>query len=77
MLVYVDGIGFVQPPPDTVEALRQTFPYSPEHVYWFVIDIGTAPHFLTLGHRDGGVFDNSGFFAIQLFEVARTKGKRK
>ena len=39
-----------------------------------MIDIGTAPQFLTLGRRDGGVFDNEGFFAMQLFEVAAQKG---
>jgi hypothetical protein len=78
LLVYVDDVGFVAPPVDTTEALRKTFPYAPEHVYWFVIDIGTTPQSLTLGHGDGGVFDNEGFFAMQLFEVARsTKGKRK
>ena len=76
-LVYVNGVGFVAPPPDTVDALRQTFAISPQHVYRFVIDIGTAPQFLTLGHGDGGVADNEGFFAIQLFEVIRAKGKRR
>jgi hypothetical protein len=78
MVVYVNGVGFVSPPDDTVEELRATFPYSPQHVYWFVIDIGADPQTLTLGHGDGGVSDNEGFFAIQLFEVDRRgKGKRK
>jgi hypothetical protein len=71
--IYVDGVGFVQPPPTTIEAFLATIPYSVEHVYRFVIDIGAVPHLLTLGHGDGGVFDNSGFFAIQLFSVERTK----
>ena len=76
LLLYVDGVGFVSPPDDTVEELRATFPYSPQHVYRFVIDIGSTPQFLTLGHGDGGVADNEGFFHLQLFEV-RAKGKRK
>jgi hypothetical protein len=75
-LVYVDGVGFVLPPPATIEAFLETIPYSIEHVYRFVIDIGTVPHLLTLGHGDGGVSDNSGFFAIQLFSVERAKKGR-
>ena len=75
-LVYVDGVGFVQPPATTIEAFLQTIPYSPQHVYRFVIDIGATPQFLTLGHGDGGVFDNCGHFAIQLYSVERKKGKR-
>ena len=71
--VYVDHVGFVQPPPPTIEAFLATIPYSPQHVYRFVIDVGSIPHLLTLGHGAGGVFDNSGFFAIQLFSVERTK----
>jgi hypothetical protein len=68
-LVYVDGVGFVDPPPTTIEAFLKVINYSPEHVYHIVIDIGATPQFLTLGHGDGGVFDNSGHFAIQLFSV--------
>ena len=72
-LIYVDGVGFVQPPPPTIAAFLETIPYSPEHVYHFVIDLGTIAHVLTLGHGDGGVSDNSGYFAIQLFSVQRSK----
>jgi hypothetical protein len=32
-LVYVDGVGFVQPPATTIEAFLATIPYSIEHVY--------------------------------------------
>ena len=39
---------------------------SPQHVYRMVIDIGATPQFLTLGHGDPGVFDNSGHFSSQL-----------
>src|SRR5262245_10688481 len=76
-LVYVDDVGFVQPPATTIEAFLKVIPYSPEHVYRIVIDIGATPQFLTLGHGDGGVFDNSGFFAIQLFSVKPKKGGPK
>lgn len=76
-LVYVDGVGFVKPPSPTMADFLKTFIYSPEHVYWFVIDIGPTPQFLTLGHGDGGVFDNSGYFAIQLFSVKPKKGGPK
>jgi hypothetical protein len=74
-LIYVDGVGFVQPPETTIEAFLQTIPYSPQHVYRFVIDIGATPQLLTVGHGDGGVFDNCGHFAIQLFGVERAKKK--
>ena len=77
LLIYVDGIGFVTPPATTIDAFLRTIPYSPQHVYRFVIDIGTIPQTLTLGHGDGGISDNEGFFAIQLFEVVKAKGKRK
>ena len=72
-LVYVDGVGFVTPPETTIEAFLRTIPYSLTHVYRIVIDVGAIPEFLTLGHGDGGVFDNSGHFAIQLFSVKRAK----
>jgi len=77
-LVYVDGVGFVEPPETTIDAFLKTIPYSPQHVYRIVIDVGATPQFLTLGHGDGGVFDNCGHFAIQLFSVERRnkKGKR-
>jgi hypothetical protein len=74
-LVYVDDVGFVQPPATTIEAFLQTIPYSPQHVYRIVIDVGATPQFLTLGHGDGGVFDNCGHFAIQLFSVQRANKK--
>jgi hypothetical protein len=74
-LVYVDGVGFVKPPETTIDAFLQTIPYSPQHVYRIVIDTGAVPHFLTLGHGDGGVFDNCGHFAIQLFSVQRANRK--
>lgn len=46
--------------------------YNSNHVYDFVIDVGANPSFLTLGFGDGGVFDNSGQFDIQLFSVTPT-----
>jgi hypothetical protein len=76
---FVDGVGFVDPPnvptldPIPVETvipiLQSIIPYSTSHTYRFVIDIGPEPKFLTLGDGDGGVFDNSGQFNIQLFSV--------
>ena len=65
-LVYVDDVGFVEPPATTIQAFLKVIPYSPEHVYRIVIDIGAFPRFLTLGHGDGGVSDNNGFFGLQL-----------
>src|SRR5215510_11375944 len=56
-------------------AQRLSPAYSPQHVYRMVIDINATPQFLTLGHGDPGVFDNSGHFASQLFSVQRLKKK--
>jgi hypothetical protein len=77
---FVEGVGFVTVPPEialpdslsqiTIQALLELIPYSPDHLYHFVIDIGSTPQFLTLGHGDGGVWDNSGEYDIQLFSVA-------
>ena len=61
-IIFAEGEGFVTPPHRPL--------YSPSHVYHFVIDIGSTPHFLTLGEGDGGVFDNSGQFDISLHSVA-------
>jgi hypothetical protein len=76
-LVYVDDVGFVEPPATTIQAFLKVIPYSPEHVYRIVIDIGAFPRFLTLGHGDGGVSDNNGFFGLQLFSVEKSKKGRK
>jgi hypothetical protein len=62
-IVFVDGVGFVDPPGSPA------IPYSTSHTYRFVMDVGADPKFLTLGNGDGGVFDNSGQFNIQLFSV--------
>jgi hypothetical protein len=43
--------------------------YNSDHIYDFVVDAGANPNFVTLGFGDGGVFDNSGQFDIQLFAV--------
>lgn len=79
---FVDGVGFVSPPnvstldpiPATtiIPILQGIIPYTRSHTYRFVIDVGTTPKFLTLGDGDGGVSDNSGQFAVQLFGVVPT-----
>jgi hypothetical protein len=77
--VFADGIGPVIPPsvPDldplpietVIPILQGIVPYNTAHTYHFVIDLGPTPRTLTLGDGDGGVFDNSGQFQIELFSV--------
>jgi hypothetical protein len=71
---FVDQVGFVTPlanwPLDPGPAAFAVMPYSPAHTYDFVVNIGPIPGSLTLGDGDGGVFDNSGQFDIQLFGVS-------
>lgn len=59
-IVYTDCVGF---------AAGQRPPYSSDHVYRFVIDVGPDLQFLTLGEGDGGVHDNYGEFVIGLYAV--------
>jgi hypothetical protein len=78
-LVFTNGIGFVTPPnvadldPMPIEQLipimQQIIPYTTTHTYHFVIDVGPGLKFLTMGDGDGGVFDNSGQFNVQLYGV--------
>jgi hypothetical protein len=81
-MTFVDGVGPVDPPDvpsldpiplaQVIPLLQSIVPYNAAtHTYRFVIDVGRAPKFLTLGDGDGGVFDNSGQFTIQLFSVAQ------
>ena len=51
------------------QPVSAVMPYSADHVYRFVIDVGPTLSFLTLGFNDGGVWDNSGQYDIQLFDV--------
>ncbi|HEY1267338.1 MAG TPA: hypothetical protein VGH16_08790 [Candidatus Binatia bacterium] len=77
--VFAEGIGPVTPPnlpsldPLPIETaipiLNGIVPYNTAHTYHFVIDVGSTPRTLTLGDGDGGVFDNSGQFQVQLFSV--------
>ena len=79
---FVDGVGFVTPPNVTtldpiplatvIPILQGIVPYTTNHAYRFIIDIGSTAQFLTLGDGDGGVFDNSGQFTVQLFAVTQT-----
>jgi hypothetical protein len=55
-----------------VPLLQNIVPYNAAtHTYRFVIDVGATPKFLTLGDGDGGVFDNSGQYSVQLFAVTQ------
>lgn len=49
------------------QPVSAVMPYSADHAYRFVIDVGPTASFLTLGFNDGGVSDNSGQYDIQLF----------
>jgi len=75
-LVFVDGVGFVDPPNTTINEFLKVIPYSPQHVYHFVIDLDQFGQ-ITLGHGDGGVWDNNGHFAIQLFSVEQKRKNRR
>jgi hypothetical protein len=55
-----------------IPLIQSIVPYTTTHTYRFVIDIGPGLKFLTLGDSDGGVFDNSGEFSVQLFAVSAT-----
>ncbi|MBI4527986.1 MAG: hypothetical protein HY695_29680 [Deltaproteobacteria bacterium] len=79
-MVFTDGVGFVTPPAvddlnpiplqELIPIMQQIIPYDPiNHTFRFVIDVGPTPRFLTMGDGDGGVWDNSGQFNIQLFSV--------
>ena len=62
-IIFIDGIGEVSPP------VRP--PYSPDHLYRLVIDIGPESQSLTVGEGDGGVFDNWGELFVEFHSVAR------
>ena len=78
-MVFTDGVGLVTPPnvddldpmpiAQLIPIMQQIIPYTTTHSYHFVIDVGSTPRFLTMGDGDGGTFDNSGQFNIQLFSV--------
>ena len=76
-LAFSENVGFVAGTSSAyagwTEAWTQpvsaVMPYSADHVYHFVIDVGATPNFLTLGFNDGGVYDNSGQYDLQLFGV--------
>jgi hypothetical protein len=81
-MIFVDGVGFVDPPDvpsldpiplqQVLPLLQSIVPYNgTTHTYRFVIDLGPTPRLLTLGDGDGGVFDNSGQFGVQLFAVSQ------
>jgi hypothetical protein len=75
-IVFSELLGEVTPPPVgdflVAPATRNAvMPYRDDHLYRFVIDLGAAPHRLTIGYGDGGVFDNSGAFDITLHAVTR------
>ena len=62
-IVYIESVGGVSPP------VRP--PYSVDHVYSFVIEIGPEPRFMTIGEGDGGVFDNWGELRVEIDAVTR------
>lgn len=79
-MTFVDGVGFVDPPnvptldpiplQEVIPILQGIVPYTTSHAYRFVVDVGPTSRFLTLGDGDGGVWDNSGEYDIQLFGVS-------
>ena len=80
-MTFANGVGFVTPPNlttldpipyETVLPIIQAIvPYTTSHSYQFVINVGPGLKLLTLGDGDGGVWDNSGQFNVELFGVER------
>lgn len=46
-------------------------PFDAGHTYHFVMDLGAFSGQLTLANNDCGLDDNSGAYAVQLYEVTR------
>jgi hypothetical protein len=81
-MTFAHGVGPVDPPDvpsldpiplaQLIPLVQSIVPYNAvTHSYRFVIDVGSTPKFLTIGDGDGGIFDNSGQYSIQLFAVTQ------
>lgn len=71
-VVYDTASYSVPDPGPALDAFTALAPdYNPDHVYHFVMNLGSYSGTLTLGDGDGGVFDNStNSYSISLWQLA-------
>jgi hypothetical protein len=72
LAIAYDGSSFAVTDPNLLDAFTAVAPvYNPNHIYHFVMDLGSYSGTLTLGNGDGGVSDNStNSWSISLWQVA-------
>lgn len=67
-VTFLEGVGFVQPCLQIPEGSHVP-KFNPEHEYGLVLDLGSSPVRPTFGTGDGGTFDNSGGFDIEIYQL--------